>query len=573
MDVATTPGSDSGPRIEPQGARPQARLLGEILIEMGAVTAEMVAEALAVQHLEDERIGQSLVRLKHCTEWQVCQALSTQFGLANREKVDTKEIDDELVERLSISYARANMVIPAKLDEELGILYVYAADPLRVPDLDDLSHLYDASIDITLMPRGAVAELINTIYSKRTSDVDLEKKEEALAEEDEDILHASAEDAPIIRFVNSLIFNASKEKASDIHIEPGDREIIVRNRVDGVLHEVKRAPKAHLPSIIARVKIMAGLNIAEKRLPQDGRIRRRIAGKEVDMRVATVPTAHGERVTIRLLDKSAVLLSLQNIGIAPDHLRVLREVIHRPHGILLVTGPTGSGKTTTLYSCLSEINRPDLNILTVEDPVEYQLEGISQVQVQPKINLSFASGLRSFLRHDPDVIMVGEIRDVETAEIAIQASLTGHLVLSTIHTNDAATGITRLVDMGVQPFLVASSLVALQAQRLVRRVCGDCCLPHKPVDAELTAVGIDPARFHAGEPSLVAPLRDADGALMPVEAPEGRRLPPKGMVWEANPRAARSATETGIAAGLACTSCCPFPKTSGDSPSKTPMLP
>jgi general secretion pathway protein E len=226
----------------------------------------------------------------------------------------------------------------------------------------------------------------------RTKDVDLEKKDEDYAEEDEDILHASAEDAPIIRFVNSLIFNASKEKASDIHIEPGDKEIIVRNRVDGVLHEVKRAPKAHHPSIIARVKIMAGLNIAEKRLPQDGRIRRKIAGKEVDMRVATVPTAHGERITIRLLDKSAVMLNLDSIGIGADHLRLIRDVIHRPHGIFLVTGPTGSGKTTTLYSALSEINTPDLNILTVEDPVEYQLAGISQVQVQPKINLTFAAG-------------------------------------------------------------------------------------------------------------------------------------------------------------------------------------
>ncbi|HWB79310.1 MAG TPA: ATPase, T2SS/T4P/T4SS family [Nannocystaceae bacterium] len=524
-----------GPLIPAPGRRPDTRMIGEILIEMGAITPEGLAEALNVQHLEDERVGETLARLRHCSDWDVCQALAKQFALPCQDAAMTDQVDDELVERLPIGYARDNDVLPYKLDAEEGVLHVFAGDPSNVLDLDDLAGIYDAEVSITLMPPAAISELINAVYAKRTKDVDLEKKEETFDEEDEDILHASAEDAPIIRFVNGLIFNASKEKASDIHIEPGDREIIVRNRVDGVLHETKRAPKAHHASIIARVKIMAGLNIAEKRLPQDGRIRRKIAGKEVDMRVATVPTAHGERVTIRLLDKSAMALTLEAIGVAPDHYRIIDEVIHRPHGIFLVTGPTGSGKTTTLYSCLSKINSPDLNILTIEDPVEYQLAGISQVQVQPKIDLTFAGGLRSFLRHDPDVIMVGEIRDVETAEIAIQASLTGHLVLSTIHTNDAATGITRLVDMGVQPFLVASSLVALQAQRLVRRVCPFCCRPHTPIAVELTDVGIEPEKFFAGELSLRAPLIDADGLPMPIVAPAGRTLPPKGHLWEANP--------------------------------------
>ena len=240
-----------------------------------------------------------------------------------------------------------------------------------------------------------------------------------------------------------------------------------------------------------------------------------------------------ERITIRLLDKSAVMLDLDSIGIAPDHLRIVRETIHRPHGIFLVTGPTGSGKTTTLYSALSEINTPDLNILTIEDPIEFQLAGISQVQVNSKIELTFANGLRSFLRHDPDVIMVGEIRDVETAEIAIQASLTGHFVLSTIHTNDAATGITRLVDMGVQPFLVASSLVALQAQRLIRRVCPHCCTPARPDPKELEDMGMIPAAFFAGEPCLKVPVRDAKGELIPIVSPKGYELPPLGMLWQA----------------------------------------
>ncbi len=539
------PAMAPGPLLPPLGRRPDARLLGEILIEVGACTPEGLAEALGAQHLEAERVGETLVRLRHCTEWDVCQALARQFALPCRERASVEDVDDELVERVPMGFARNNSVLPFRHDHDEGTLSVFIGDPTRVLDLDDLGGLYDAELALTMMPPSALGELINAVYSRRTKDVDLEKREEEYDEQDEDILHASAEDAPIIRFVNGLIFNASKEKASDIHIEPGDREIIVRNRVDGVLHEVKRAPKAHHPSVIARVKIMAGLNIAEKRLPQDGRIRRKIAGKEVDMRVATVPTAHGERVTIRLLDKSAMALSLDAIGVAPDHYRTIDEVIHRPHGIFLVTGPTGSGKTTTLYSCLARINRPDLNILTIEDPVEYQLAGISQVQVQPKINLTFASGLRSFLRHDPDVIMVGEIRDLETAEIAIQASLTGHLVLSTIHTNDAATGITRLVDMGVQPFLVASSLVALQAQRLLRRVCTSCARPHRPLAAELSDVGIDPERFFAGEISLNAPLLDAEGLPLPLVAPAGRVLPPPGMLFEANPQGCDRCGNTG----------------------------
>ncbi len=515
------------------GVRPEPRSLGELMIEAGAIGPDALAEALAVQHLENERVGQALVRLKHCSEWQVTQGLSRQFGMPARETVDVNNIDDELIEILPIQYARANSVLPWQLDKDSGVLQVLAADPLKLNDIDDLSQVYDAELAVTLIPQSEVHDLINKVYAKRTKDVDLERKEEEFEEEDEDILHASAEDAPIIRFVNSLIFNASKERASDIHIEPADKEVIVRNRVDGVLHEVKRAPKAHLASIIARVKIMASLNIAEKRLPQDGRIRRRIAGKEVDMRVATVPTAHGERITIRLLDKTAMMLDLDAIGIAPDHLRMIRETIHRPHGIFLVTGPTGSGKTTTLYSALSEINRPDLNILTVEDPVEYQLAGISQVQVQSKIDLTFAKGLRSFLRQDPDVIMVGEIRDLETAEIAIQASLTGHLVMSTIHTNDAATGITRLVDMGVQPFLVASSLVALQAQRLVRRLCAHCCEPYTPSAAELEEVGIDAEKFMDGVPPLKAPVLDEHGEHVPLKAWKGRRLPPPRHLYRA----------------------------------------
>jgi general secretion pathway protein E len=322
--------------------------------------------------------------------------------------------------------------------------------------------------------------------------------------------------------VNSLLFNAVKERASDIHIEPGEKEVIVRYRIDGELYESRKAARQFMPSIISRVKIMAGLNIAEKRLPQDGRIRRKIAGKDIDMRVATIPTVkQGERITIRLLDRESVLHDLADIGFGDDHLRQMDELIHKPHGIMLVTGPTGSGKTTTLYACLAKINSPDLNILTIEDPVEYQLDGISQTAVNEKIDLSFAAGLRSFLRHDPDVIMVGEIRDRETAEIAIQASLTGHLVLSTIHTNDAAGAITRLVDLGVQPFLVASSLMALLAQRLVRRLCIDCRELYRPTDEDLSSIGIDPTAFARGTARRVK--FKGDEAL----------APPPGMLYRA----------------------------------------
>jgi general secretion pathway protein E len=285
--------------------------------------------------------------------------------------------------------------------------------------------------------------------------------------------------APIIKFVNSLLSQAVKDRASDIHIEPFEKELVVRFRIDGVLYEIVKPPPKLQASIVSRVKIMAGLNIAEKRIPQDGRIRTRFAGREIDLRVSTLPVRHGERVVMRILEKGTVF-SLDGVGMGADTVAMFREVITKPHGIVLVTGPTGSGKTTTLYSALAEINAPDLNILTIEDPIEYELRGIGQTQVNPKIDLTFASALRAHLRQDPDVILVGEIRDKETADNAVQASLTGHLVFSTLHTNDAATAFTRLIDMGVEKFLVTSSLLAVLAQRLVRRLCPQCKQVHTP---------------------------------------------------------------------------------------------
>jgi general secretion pathway protein E len=308
-----------------------------------------------------------------------------------------------------------------------------------------------------------------------------------------DVTDSDDDDAPIIRYVNAIIFKASSERASDVHIESFEDKLKVRFRVDGVLYDVASEEKSFQAAIISRIKVMAGLNIAEKRLPQDGRIGLKIAGKEVDIRVSTVPTQFGERIVMRLLDKTGAVLDLEQLGIEPRNLSMLKKLLDKPNGIVLVTGPTGSGKTTTLYACLTYINKPDLNILTVEDPIEYQLDGIGQMQVNSKIDFTFASGLRAILRQDPDVVMVGEIRDAETAEIAIQASLTGHLVLSTLHTNDSAGAVSRLIDMGVEPFLVSSSLLAVVAQRLVRRLCKHCRVPYEISDAELRELSLNPA--------------------------------------------------------------------------------
>jgi general secretion pathway protein E len=484
--------------------------LGDLLLDLKAktpgamptLTPEVIKTALATQAEEGGRLGEILLKARAITEEDLLQALGFQMGIAYLPDLKADDVDVDLATSIPIGFAKQHRLLAVKRDGESAM--VATSDPLEVAAFDDLRMQLQADVQPFLVPSQRILEVINDVYGRKADKGgDLDKKEdeedEGSSEELVDILEITDE-APIIRWVNSLLFNAVKERASDIHIEPGEKDVIVRYRIDGELYETRRAARQFTPSIISRVKIMAGLNIAEKRLPQDGRIRRKIAGKDIDMRVATAPTVkQGERITIRLLDRESVLHDLADIGFGDDHLRQMDELIHKPHGIMLVTGPTGSGKTTTLYACLAKINSPELNILTIEDPVEYQLDGISQTAVNEKIDLTFAAGLRSFLRHDPDVIMVGEIRDRETSEIAIQASLTGHLVLSTIHTNDAAGAITRLVDLGVQPFLVASSLMALLAQRLVRRVCMECRELYKPTDEDLASIGIDPAKFARGE--------------------------------------------------------------------------
>jgi general secretion pathway protein E len=488
------------------------RRLGEILRETAKLPQERIDEALALQRGEQAgtRLGEILVRQKAVGEEDVLRALAVQLDLPFLAQILPETIPAELAAKVPIHFAKQARVLPLGMAGDA--VRIAVADPLDTAAQDSVAMLLGAQIAPEVAPPAVVLDAINAVYDRAANEheklmEDLETSDlEAVAhelEEPTDLLDADDE-APIIRLVNSLMFRAVKERASDIHILPEEKDISVRYRIDGVLREVIRPPKRYQASIASRIKIMGGLNIAEKRLPQDGRIRIKIAGKDVDIRLSTVPTAHGERIVMRLLDKSNVILDLAELGFEDWQLKIMDGLVTRAHGIVLVTGPTGSGKTTTLYAALAKINSPDLNILTIEDPVEIPLRGVGQVQVNPKIDLTFASGLRSFLRQDPDVIMVGEIRDLETAEIAIQASLTGHLVLSTVHTNDAAGAITRLVDMGVQPFLVASSLVGVLAQRLVRVLCPECRKPYAPTAEEREQVGLtDDVLRRAGNPPVV----------------------------------------------------------------------
>ncbi len=474
-------------------------LLGTILGEKFNLPRVKLEEALAQQREKGGRLGEVLVRLRAIRDEEVLQALAYQFELPWLPHLEPHQVDPALLRRVPIGFARRYRVLPLRAED--GVVTVAMCDPLEVAPLDDLRLLLGAPVTPVLTTSVSLLSCLNQVYDQAANPAAAEQvMEDLVAEENldrlareldepQDLLDATDE-APIIRLVNSILFQAVKQRASDIHFESFEKSLVVRYRIDGVLYPVLTPPKHLQASIIARLKIMAGLNIAEKRLPQDGRFAIRTAGKDVDIRVSVLPTSHGERVVLRLLEKENRLLNLSEIGFSPDKLAVMQQLIQLSHGIILVTGPTGSGKTTTLYAALSQINAPDKNIITVEDPIEYQLQGIGQMQVNPKINLTFASGLRSILRQDPDVIMIGEIRDLETAEIAIHASLTGHLVFSTLHTNDAASAPTRLIDMGIEPFLVASSVVAVLAQRLLRKVCLDCRRPYRPSDEELIRLGL-----------------------------------------------------------------------------------
>ncbi|HSQ01450.1 MAG TPA: type II secretion system ATPase GspE [Candidatus Dormibacteraeota bacterium] len=472
-----------------------AKSLEACLIEQGAVSEAIIEKARERQR-DGKRLGDVLQEMGAIDGQAWARAMASHFGLPFIEQLPDDGTAAECVNKLPINFAKRYQLLPVQRSGDT--IVVATADPSQLGPLDDVRLLLHKPVRVVVAPGPVIVDAINRIYDAASNTAtDLmegldEDRLEMMAtdfEETQDLLDAD-EEAPIIRLINSVLFQAVKDRASDIHVEPFERDLAIRFRIDGILYDIISPPKRFQPVIISRVKIMAGLNLAEKRLPQDGRIRIKLAGKEVDIRVSTVPTAYGERVVMRLLDRSATILKLEELGLNAHKLEMIDTLIHQSHGIVLVTGPTGSGKTTTLYAGLSRINSTDKNIITIEDPIEYQLHGVGQIQVNPKIELTFASGLRSILRQDPDVIMVGEIRDSETAKIAIQAALTGHLVFSTLHTNDSCGAITRLIDMGIEPFLVASSLIAVMAQRLLRRVCPSCRQPYRPSVEEMRQLGV-----------------------------------------------------------------------------------
>lgn len=482
-----------------------AKSLESFLVQYGHVTEETLEKARERQR-EGKSLGDVLREMGAIDGVTWARAVAEHYGLPFRDRLPEEMEVLDLVAQVPINFAKRYTLLP--IAREGRAVVVATADPRQIGALDDLRLLLRHPLKVVVAPSQAIIDAINRAYdvitagsaSELMDDLDTERLDLEVSdlEEPRDLLDAD-EEAPIIRLVNQLIFQAAKDRASDIHIEPYERDLHVRFRIDGILYDILSPPKRFQPIIISRVKVMAGLNIAEKRLPQDGRIRIRLAGKDIDIRVSIVPTAHGERVVMRLLDRATTLLHLEELGLTGAKLETVNRLIRQSHGIILVTGPTGSGKTTTLYACLSKINTTDKNIITIEDPVEYQLHGVGQIQVNPKIDLTFANGLRSILRQDPDVIMVGEIRDVETAEIAIQAALTGHLVFSTLHTNDSFGAMTRLLDMGIEPFLVSSSVIAVMAQRLVRRVCPSCRVPYRPTREEMEEIGITPQQLGGKE--------------------------------------------------------------------------
>ena len=442
--------------------------LGEILVREGFITPQQLNEALEEQKVTQEKLEDILVKKGWISTEEINRILAMETGVSTFD-LSTYIIDSEVIKLIPEEIAVKYKVIPVfKIGNTLTVAM---ADPHNVFIIDELTRITGCVIEPVLADEISIRKAQEQYYGGANtiqeiiSSIDKEKlsKGEKLAEE-----------SPIVRLVNILITEAVQANASDIHIEPEEKFLGVRYRIDGVLHRHTFLPKQLQPAIISRIKIMAGLDIAEKRLPQDGRILMKVGGKDIDFRVSTCPTVHGENVVLRILDRSSMRMELDSLGFSPQDLKTFEELINRPYGIILVTGPTGSGKTTTLYAALQKINREDLNIMTVEDPVEYHFPRIRQVQVNPKAGLTFASALRSFLRQDPDVIMVGEIRDLETAEIAVQAALTGHLVFSTLHTNDAPSAFVRLIEMGVEPFLVSGSLLGVVAQRLVRKVCERC---------------------------------------------------------------------------------------------------
>ncbi len=468
------------------------RRIGEILIARGKLDAATLERALRLQSESGDKLGALLVTLGVVAQRDVCDALAEQLGLPLIEAAAYPEFPI-LEEQVSTRFLRESRVLPLREDDdEVALAMVdptdeYAIGAFRMVTGRNVRPMVALPSDLD----AALERLYGTGKAQGPVVGEVETRVDDLAfDADVQQLKDLASEAPVIRLVSLIITNALEARASDIHVEPFENRLVVRYRIDGVLHDVESPPKRLAAAVISRIKIMANLDIAERRLPQDGRIRLRVQGKEIDLRVSTVPTMHGESVVMRILDKGGVALDFHKLGFMEDTLKVFLDVLMQPHGVLLVTGPTGSGKTTTLYTALDRLNQPDVKILTVEDPVEYQMVGINQIQVKPQIDLTFANALRSIVRQDPDVIMIGEIRDLETAQIAVQSALTGHLVLSTVHTNDAASTVNRLLDMGVDDYLLTSTVIGILAQRLVRKLCPHCKEPYTALPEVIGQLGL-----------------------------------------------------------------------------------
>jgi type IV pilus assembly protein PilB len=482
---------------EPPAGPARRKRLGEILVSMGKVKPAQVDEALKVQKAKGGALGAVLVDLGSCDPSDVGAALAVQMGMRHVE-LDELEIPSEVIEKMDAMTARSYNVVPIEFD--VGRLTVAMADPNNFRAVDELRTLLSYEIVAAVADPAAVVRALDKYYAHAESVEqvidELDTTAEWIAEHQDNIdlddIRAMSESQPVKKLLNLVLLAAIRDKASDIHFEPFEDEFKMRYRIDGILYEMVPPPRHIALAVASRIKVMSNLDIAERRVPQDGRIELTVGGKPVDLRVSVLPTMFGESVVMRVLDRTQVELDITKIGLRDDEQKVVDELIHRPNGIVIVTGPTGSGKTTTLYSALSAINTPDVKIITTEDPVEYDIEGLIQVQINPDIDLTFARCLRHILRQDPDIILVGEIRDLETAQIAIHSSLTGHLVFSTLHTNDAPTAITRLLDLGLEPYMVTATLEAIVAQRLVRKICRNCRAEFEPTEDMLWELELTP---------------------------------------------------------------------------------
>ncbi len=472
--------------------------LGELLVRESVISAGDLRKAQEEQRKEGGRLGSSLVKLGMIEESELTSFLSKQYGVPAINLAEF-DIDKDVINLVPRDVAEKHNLVP--FNRSGSTISVAMSDPSNIFAIDDIKFITGYNVEVMVASEQAIKDAVERYYGEQVSyddvlgDFDEEDIDYGSEEEDVDVvdLEKSTEEAPVIRLVNLILIDAIKKSASDIHIEPYEKEFRVRYRIDGVLYEVMKPPLKLRNAITSRIKIMSEMDIAERRLPQDGRIKLKLGkGREMDFRVSVLPTLFGEKVVMRLLDKSNLQLDMTKLGFDPEPLKQFKDAIESPYGMLLVTGPTGSGKTTTLYSALSELNQPAVNLSTAEDPVEFNLPGINQVQMHDEIGLNFSAALRSFLRQDPDIIMVGEIRDFETAEIAVKAALTGHLVLSTLHTNDAPSTISRLLNMGIEPFLVTASMLLILAQRLARKICSECKKPIKVPEQSLIDLGMRP---------------------------------------------------------------------------------